>query len=107
MNRRGFLKLFGGAAVAASANPVRFFAPIGGWKSDVIVNPNNGIFGLQYWHVNSCSGSLAGINRAIYPGRLSTPNINLDAPLTAAAIRQIQPKLEAAIYRSLGYDLYV
>jgi hypothetical protein len=42
MNRRGFLKLFGGAAAAAVVAPVvptYFFSPIGGWKSDVIVNP--------------------------------------------------------------------
>lgn len=42
MNRRGFLKLFGGAAAATAAAaiaPKYFFAPIGGWKSSILVNP--------------------------------------------------------------------
>lgn len=39
MNRRNFLRtLFGAAAVQAA--PTYFLPPIGGWKSDVIVNPN-------------------------------------------------------------------
>lgn len=44
MNRRGFLKLFAGAAAAAvvaEAVPTYFLPPIGGWKSDVIVNPTS------------------------------------------------------------------
>lgn len=32
MNRRGFLKLFSGAATAAAVAPTYFFAPAGGWK---------------------------------------------------------------------------
>jgi hypothetical protein len=39
MDRRGFLKMLGLAAPVAIA-PTYFFAPIGGWKSDVIINPN-------------------------------------------------------------------
>ena len=38
LSRRGFLGLFAGAA-AHKAGRKFFFAPIGGWKSDVIVNP--------------------------------------------------------------------
>jgi hypothetical protein len=45
MNRRGFLKLFGGAAAVATVAPTYFFSPIGGWKSDVIVNPTTYIVG--------------------------------------------------------------
>lgn len=36
--RRGFLRMFAGAA-AATVAPSYFFAPIAGWKSNVIVNP--------------------------------------------------------------------
>lgn len=36
MNRRSFLKLFTAVTVA----PTYFFAPVGGWKSDTIINPN-------------------------------------------------------------------
>ena len=41
MNRRGFLRMFGGAAAAAIvAPPVKYFLPpIGGWSSPLIVNP--------------------------------------------------------------------
>lgn len=39
MNRRVFLRLLGAAAPVAAVAPTYFFAPVGGWKSDVIVNP--------------------------------------------------------------------
>lgn len=37
MNRRRFLSILAGAGAASATS--YFFAPIGGWKSDVIVNP--------------------------------------------------------------------
>jgi len=40
MNRRDFLRMLGMAAPIAAA-PKYFFAPIGGWHSDVIANPHN------------------------------------------------------------------
>lgn len=39
MDRRSFLKLFAAAGPVAAAAPTYFFAPVGGWKSDTIVNP--------------------------------------------------------------------
>lgn len=39
MDRRGFLKLFAAAAPVAAIAPKYFFAPIGGWQSDVIHSP--------------------------------------------------------------------
>ena len=39
MNRRSFLKLFAAAGPVAAVAPTYFFAPVGGWKSDVILNP--------------------------------------------------------------------
>jgi hypothetical protein len=35
--RRGFIGMLGAVAV----KPTYFFAPVGGWTSDVIINPNN------------------------------------------------------------------
>lgn len=35
------------------------------------------ILGLKAWQVNSNTGTIAGLSRASYPGRLSTPTINL------------------------------
>jgi hypothetical protein len=39
MNRRSFLKLFTAAGPVAAVAPTYFFAPVGGWKSDVIIDP--------------------------------------------------------------------
>jgi hypothetical protein len=38
VNRRSFLGLLAGAGAATATS--YFFAPIGGWKSDVIIDPN-------------------------------------------------------------------
>ena len=35
-----------------------------------------GLANIHYWNVNSNTGTVAGLNRANYPGRLSTPTIN-------------------------------
>ena len=37
--RRDFLRMLGLAAPVAAVAPTYVFAPIGGWRSDVIVNP--------------------------------------------------------------------
>lgn len=39
MDRRGFLKCFGGLMAAKAVERTYFLPPIGGWKSDVIINP--------------------------------------------------------------------
>jgi hypothetical protein len=39
MDRRGFLRLLAGAAAASTT--AYFLPPIGGWRSDVIVNPRD------------------------------------------------------------------
>lgn len=41
MNRRAFLRILAGAAPVAVVAPKYFFAPVGGWKPDVIINPYN------------------------------------------------------------------
>jgi hypothetical protein len=40
VNRRAFLKLFAAAGPVAAVAPTYFFAPVGGWKSDVIALPS-------------------------------------------------------------------
>lgn len=42
MDRRSFFRGLFGAVAVASTNPVSFFAPIGGWSSDVLINPCTG-----------------------------------------------------------------
>lgn len=67
MNRRRFLSILAGAGAASATS--YFFAPIGGWKSDVIAQPSMGlmkygpeamprggyhagyIYGIPYWVV--------------------------------------------------------
>jgi hypothetical protein len=39
MNRRRFLQMLGMAAPVAAVAPTYFFAPVGGWHSDVIAHP--------------------------------------------------------------------
>lgn len=39
MHRRSFLRLLGFTAPVIAAKPTYFFAPIGGWESEVIANP--------------------------------------------------------------------
>lgn len=84
MNRRRFLQLFGlsvAAAVVAPALPaiaVEAAAPAA-----------TGLEGLREWQVNANAGTYAGIDRANYPGRLSTPTLSSDgAALTPAVIRR-------------------
>ncbi len=58
------------------------------------------ILGIRYWQVNSNTGTVGGLNRASYPGRLSTPTINLNAPITPG----VAPRALALLGRALGPD---
>ena len=59
------------------------------------------ILGIRYWQVNSNTGTLAGINRSKWPGRLSTPTIYLDGgPITPGVAQRAQVLLG----RALGPD---
>lgn len=57
MNRRDFLRLFAAASPAAAVAPTYFFAPVGGWKSDLILNPYESSVPLG--PVDACSLSRA------------------------------------------------
>jgi hypothetical protein len=37
---------------------------------------NSGVLGIYAWQTNATTGTIMGLNRATYPGQLSTPNIN-------------------------------
>lgn len=62
------------------------------------------IYGSKYWIANGSSGTIAGINKALYPGRLSTPTINLNS--TGAITNAMSQRIEAILSRSRGdeYD---
>lgn len=59
------------------------------------------ILGIKAWDVNSNTGSIAGLNRATYPGRLSTPTINLAGAAITPGIAQ---RAEVLLGRALGPD---
>jgi len=61
----------------------------------------NSLLGIKAWDVNSNTGTIAGLNRATYPGRLSTPTINLNGAAITPGIAQ---RAEVLLGRALGPD---
>jgi hypothetical protein len=59
------------------------------------------ILGLRAWQVNSNTGTLAGLNRANFPGRLSTPTINLNGGSVTPSIGN---RAVTLMGRALGPD---
>ena len=58
------------------------------------------IQGIRSWQVNSNTGTIGGLNRASYPGRLSTPTINLGGPITPG----LAPRALTLLGRALGHE---
>ena len=72
----------------------------------LMVNGSSGavgssVLGIRAWQVNSNTGTLAGINRATYPGRISTPTINLNGAAISPGIAQ---RALVLLGRALGPD---
>jgi hypothetical protein len=61
----------------------------------------NSILGIKAWDVNSNTGTIGGLNRNAYPGRLSTPTINLAGAALTPGIGQ---RAEVLLGRALGPD---
>ena len=61
----------------------------------------NTILGIKAWDVNSNTGTIGGLNRNAYPGRLSTPTINLNGAALTPGIAQ---RAEVLLTRALGPD---
>ena len=61
----------------------------------------NSLLGIRAWDVNSNTGIIGGLNRNAYPGRLSTPTINLGG---AALTSGIAHRAEVLLGRALGPD---
>lgn len=79
MDRRSFLRTLLGAAPVIAVAPKYFFAPIGGWKSDVLINPPEVMF---YMNPSDITRLEDIRDEAIYH------NLFLDAPFLLKA-RQI------------------
>lgn len=61
----------------------------------------NSILGIKAWDVNSNVGTIGGLNRNAYPGRLSTPTINLAGAAITPGLAQ---RAEVLLGRALGPD---
>lgn len=59
------------------------------------------IMGLRAWQVNSNTGTIGGLSRASYPGRLSTPTINLNGASIALSTGY---RAMVLMGRALGQD---
>ena len=59
------------------------------------------VLGIRAWDVNSNTGTIGGLNRASYPGRLSTPTINLGGAAITPGLAQ---RAEVLLGRALGPD---
>lgn len=58
---------------------------------------NSGLYGLRYYQVNGNAGTYMGISRSGYPGKFSTPYINVGGSLTPAVVRALEGQIELAM----------
>lgn len=59
----------------------------------------SGVLGTTSWINSATSGTQAGINRATYPSRISSPSINLSGGSVTASLSQ---RIEALLGRAMG-----
>jgi hypothetical protein len=62
------------------------------------------VYGLKYWHRTGNTGTMAGITRANYPGRLSTPTLNANGQSLPPSLAA---KIEAIRMRASGDKNYM
>ncbi len=60
-----------------------------------------GLANIHYWNVNSNTGTVGGLSRANYPGRLSTPTINLGGAQVTPSVFQ---RALVLLGRAMGPD---
>lgn len=61
----------------------------------------SGILGTTSWNNSATTGTQAGINRATFPNRITTPSINLNGGSITASLSQ---RIEALLGRAMGAD---
>lgn len=63
----------------------------------------SGFFGIPYYHVAGNGGNFMGIPRSAFPGKFSTPNVNVGSggtttgSLTPASVRAMQAQIDLAM----------
>lgn len=60
------------------------------------------VLGKDYWLANGNTGTIGGIAKANYPGRISTPTINFNS--TGAIVNSTAERVQAIRMRALGDD---
>lgn len=55
------------------------------------------LFGIPYLQLNGNTGTYVGLNRATYPGRLSTPTFAVNGSLTQLTIRRLLNDIDTAL----------
>ncbi len=60
-----------------------------------------GLANIHYWNVNSNTGTVGGLSRSNYPGRLSTPTINLNGQQITPSVFQ---RAEVILGLAMGKD---
>jgi len=58
---------------------------------------NSGLFGLRYYQVSGNAGNYMNVQRSAYPGKFSTPNINVNGSLVPAVVRALEAQIRLAI----------
>ena len=84
--------------------------PTGTQTGDILVvagatgAAGSSVYGYRYWNVNGNTGTIGGINKALYPSRLSTPTINLQG--SGAVTPALAGRIEVLLSRAKGdeYD---
>jgi hypothetical protein len=60
-----------------------------------------GVYGVSAWHNSATTGTIAGVNRATYPSRITTPSINLSGGSVTASLSQ---RINSLLARAMGTD---
>lgn len=83
--------------------------PAGTTTGDILViqggtgAAGSAVYGLKYWHRAGNTGTMAGITRANYPGRLATPTLNANGQSLPPSVAA---KIEAIRMRAAGDKQY-
>lgn len=100
LTRRGFFRLFGGAAAAvavAAVAPTYFIPPIGGWKSDVILYPQMPAIPEEIWEAQRLL--------TVYYSKAFVANLQQQTPFTRMARLHELPPHSGSMIRFVGESL--
>jgi hypothetical protein len=82
--------------------------PAGTTTGDILVvqgasgAAGSSVYGKDYWIANGNTGTIAGVPKATYPGRFSTPTINFSS--TGSIVNSTAQRVESIRMRALGDD---